>query len=61
LAGFNHPSDTDPDQIISNELKIMLYNIQEDVDHLDVAKVLIENDRYELLISMLQEDGFSFT
>ena len=36
----------------------MLLNIQEDVDHDDVAKVLIEEDRHDMIIEMLQFDNF---
>lgn len=60
LSGLNTPLDTDPDFAIMNEVKKMLLNIQEDVDHDDVAKVLIENEKHDTLIEMLQYDTFGF-
>ena len=60
LTGLNTPLDSDPDQCIMNEVKKLLLNIQEDVDHDDVAKVLIENEKHDTLIEMLQYDTFGF-
>lgn len=53
LTGLNTPIDSDPDATILNEVKMLLLNIQEDVDHDDVAKVLIENEKHDTLIEML--------
>ena len=53
LAGLNTSPDSDPDQSIINEVKLMLLNIQEDVDHDDVSKVLIEHEKHDHLIEML--------
>jgi hypothetical protein len=44
-----------------NEVKVLLFNIQEDVDHDDVCKVLIEFDLNDLLIEMLQTDNFGIS
>ena len=53
LSGLNTPIDSDPDATILNEVKMLLLNIQDDVDHDDVAKVLIENEKHDTLIEML--------
>jgi hypothetical protein len=50
----------DPKETLKNEVKILLLNVQLDVDHEDVAKVLIENDLQELLIEMLQQDNYGW-
>jgi len=60
LEGLNTPLDSDPDLAIMNQVKMFLLNIQEDVDHDDVAKVLIENEKHDTLIEMLQFDTFGF-
>ena len=39
----------------------MLLNIQEDVDHDDVTKVIIEYDFHDHMIEMLQQDNFSWS
>ena len=60
LSGLNTPIDSDPDATILNEVKMLLLNIQDDVDHDDVAKVLIENEKHDTLIEMLQYDTYGF-
>jgi hypothetical protein len=54
----NLPGCNDEDTIL-HEAKIFLLNIQEEVDHYDVAKILIENDLHDGLIEWLQVDNFS--
>jgi hypothetical protein len=38
------------------EVKILLFNVQKDVDYEDIAKVLIQHDLHEQLIEMLMQD-----
>ena len=57
IIKFNAPKDSDPEQTINNEVKIMILNIQEDTDHDDIAKVLIEHNRHDLLMELLQQDN----
>ena len=51
-------AESDTMEVMSNEVRTMMFNIQEEVDHYEVAKVLIECDLYQLLIEMLQIDDF---
>jgi hypothetical protein len=39
------------------EVKILLFNVQKDVDYEDIAKVLIQHDLHEQLIEMLMQDN----
>ena len=56
IKKFGAPADIDPDIVIDNEVKKMILNIQDDVDHDDIAKVLIENNKEDLLQKILTQD-----